>query len=181
VLKTLAKDAVVVVHGEGEEQALVAYVAGNVSVDDLKARVKKALPDYMMPSAFCLLDALPRNANGKIDRKALPAVERVVAAHYVAPESETEARLAELWQEILKLQSPVGVTANFFELGGHSLLATRLASRIAVAFGCRVPIPAFFQYQDVRSLAGFIDGMSLMAGHAASHEAADHYEDEGTL
>ncbi|HEV7922516.1 MAG TPA: amino acid adenylation domain-containing protein [Thermoanaerobaculia bacterium] len=181
VLRTVAQDALVTVQGEGEDKALVAYVVGDASIDELKARVKKALPDYMMPSAWCVLEAFPLNANGKIDRKALPAVERAAAAQYVAPESETEIRLAELWQDILKLKTPVGVTANFFELGGHSLLATRLASQIAVAFQCRVPIQAFFQYQDVRSLAAFIDGLSLMASHAASHQAADHYEDEGTL
>jgi len=181
VLKTVVRDALVTVQGEGEDKALVAYVVGDASIDSLKERLKKALPDYMVPSAWCVLDAFPLNANGKIDRKALPAVERQAAAQYVAPEGETEVRLAELWQDILKLRTPVGVTANFFELGGHSLLATRLASQIAVAFQCRVPIQAFFQHQDIRSLAGFIDGMSLMAGHTASHEAADHYEDEGTL
>ena len=77
-------------------------------------------------------------------------------------------------------KAPPSITANFFDLGGHSLLATRLASQISIAFQCRVPLQAFFQYQDVRTLADFIDGVQWM-NVSASAEEADHYEDEGTL
>ena len=141
--------------------------------------MKKALPDYMVPAGWCVLDAFPLNANGKIDRKALPAVDRQVAVAYVAPNNETEERLAQIWQDVLKLKTPPSITANFFDLGGHSLLATRLASQISIAFKCRVPLQAFFQYQDVRTLADFIDGVQWMNVSASAE--ADHYEDEGTL
>jgi acyl-CoA synthetase (AMP-forming)/AMP-acid ligase II/acyl carrier protein len=180
VLKQTVSDALVVVQGEEEHKALVAYVVGpNVDLDALKARVKKALPDYMVPAAWCVLDAFPLNANGKIDRKALPAVDRQVAVAYVAPNNETEERLAQIWQDVLKLKTPPSITANFFDLGGHSLLATRLASQISIAFKCRVPLQAFFQYQDVRTLADFIDGVQWMNVSASAE--ADHYEDEVTL
>ncbi len=169
-----------VVQGEEEHKALVAYVVGqDVDLDALQARVKKALPDYMVPAGWCVLDAFPLNANGKIDRKALPAVDRQVAVAYVAPNNETEERLAQIWQDVLKLKAPPSITANFFDLGGHSLLATRLASQISIAFQCRVPLQAFFQYQDVRTLADFIDGVQWMNVSASAE--ADHYEDEGTL
>ena len=81
---------------------------------------------------------------------------------------------------MLRVNEPLSVTANFFELGGHSLLATRLASQISNTFQCRVPIQAFFEYQDVRSLASFIDGVQLVSRTAAVDETAE-YEDEGTL
>jgi amino acid adenylation domain-containing protein len=180
VLKQTVSDALVVVQGEEEHKALIAYVVGHdVDLGALKARVKKALPDYMVPSGWCVLDAFPLNANGKIDRKALPAVDRQVAVAYVAPNNETEERLAQIWQDVLKLKTPPSITANFFDLGGHSLLATRLASQISIAFKCRVPLQAFFQYQDVRTLADFIDGVQWMNVSASAE--ADHYEDEGTL
>ena len=180
VLKSEAgvKDVLVVAQGESENRTLVAYVVGAAELEPaLRARVKKALPDYMHPAAWSFLEAFPLNANGKIDRRKLPAVTRQTR-EYVAPKSGTETRLADIWRTLLRLDAPVSVTANFFELGGHSLLATRLASQIAVAFQCRVPIQTFFQYQDIRTLADFIDSVQLISN---SDGPQGTYEDEGTL
>ncbi|HEV7919166.1 MAG TPA: non-ribosomal peptide synthase/polyketide synthase [Thermoanaerobaculia bacterium] len=164
VLKSLAKDALVTVQGEGEHKQLVAYVVGDVSIDALKARLRAALPEYMVPAGWCLLEAFPLNANGKIDRKALPAIERAAVA-FVAPETATETRLAAIWQQILKLDAEPGVTANFFELGGHSLLATRVASAVSAELGKSIPVRTLFEHSTVRTLAAHLDALGASEHH----------------
>ena len=90
----------------------------------LRSFVQASLPDYMVPSAFVLLDALPLTPNGKLDRKALPAPDyRMPESTLILPRDAVETRLATIWQEVLGVH-PVGVTDNFFELGGDSLLGT---------------------------------------------------------
>ena len=104
-----------------------------VASPSIRQHLQRKLPDYMVPSAIVLLDEFPLNANGKVDRNALPAPEDVApaasAVARIAPRDETERRLAALWTKVLGVPE-VGVNDNFFELGGHSLLATRVGSRI---------------------------------------------------
>src|SRR4029077_3401320 len=96
----------------------------------LRKMLQKRLPDYMVPSAFVILEALPLTANGKVDRRALPAPEgRPEVGVYVAPRTPTEEALAAIWSEVLKVDR-VGIEDNFFELGGHSLLALTLIERM---------------------------------------------------
>jgi len=156
------EDALVVASGEGENKTLAAYVVAQSEdvVAALRLRLKQALPEYMIPSAWCVLEAFPLNANGKIDRKALPAIDRNAASQYVAPSTETEQRLAEIWTGILKLATPVSVTANFFELGGHSLLATRVVSAVSQAFHKSLPVRTLFEHTTVQSLAAFLDAQT---------------------
>jgi amino acid adenylation domain-containing protein len=134
---------------------LVAYVVpargAEVSGAGLRARLGARLPEYMVPSAYVALERLPLNANGKVDRRALPAPEREGAA-YVAPRTAEEEVLAGIWAEVLGLER-VGVEEGFFELGGHSLLATQVASRARQAFGVEVPLRALFEAQTVSALA----------------------------
>ena len=117
------------------DKRLVAYVAGREgttpAAGELRAALQAHLPDYMLPSAFVTLDALPLTANGKVDRKALPAPDlgALQAHRYVAPRTATEAALCRIWAQTLGLER-VGVEDNFFELGGHSLLAVQVISRI---------------------------------------------------
>jgi amino acid adenylation domain-containing protein len=137
----------------------VAYVVGEVEAGVLREHLLRQLPEYMVPSAFVLLDALPLTPNGKLDRKALPAPDFAPAAeHYVAPRTPVEEVLAGIWAEVLRLER-VGVEESFFELGGHSLLATRVVSRIRAVFGVEVPLRAMFEGPTVAELAVRVEEM----------------------
>ncbi len=149
-------DAVVVAHpGEAGDQ-LVAYVA---SESDNRERWQQALagalPDYMVPSLFMVLEKMPLSPNGKLDRKALPAPQWQ-AREYRAPQTETEQQLAGLWEELLG-QSRVGLDDNFFALGGHSLLATRVVAALRDRWGVAVPLRALFEADSLQALAALVD------------------------
>jgi acyl carrier protein len=106
----------------------------------------------MVPSAFVELDELPLTSNGKLDRQALPVPDRQPAAHgYLAPRTEAEEALANIWAEVLGLER-VGVHDNFFELGGHSLLAIQIISRLRQALGCDIPVRLLFDHPTVAAL-----------------------------
>src|SRR5262249_19086777 len=116
-------------------------------VPQLKAELRARLPEYMVPSAFVVLDALPLSPNGKLDRRALPAPDRArpeLDEAYVAPRTPVEQRLADLWAEVLGVER-VGVQDNFFELGGHSLLATQVISRMRKSLEVELPLRALFE------------------------------------
>ena len=126
---------------------------GDVSTADLKSYLKEHLPDYMIPSAFVMLDQLPLTPNGKVDRKALPAPEKVTATDgYTSPRTLGEELLAEIWADTLQLER-VDINDNFFELGGHSLLATQIVSRITDNFHVSLPLRALFESPTVAGLS----------------------------
>lgn len=145
-------DAVVTVYEDARgEKQLVAYV---VPVDQAIAHVElsracrgclaESLPDYMIPQVFVPLRALPQTPNGKIDRAALPAPPESDAAEFVAPETEAQAALARMWQDVLRQPTAISMRANFFDLGGNSLAAMRLLSRVRQEFDMVVPPAALF-------------------------------------
>jgi amino acid adenylation domain-containing protein len=146
------------------EPGLTAYLVGRPDLEDLRRHLRERLPDYMVP-AVVLLDRLPLNANGKVDRRALQALAspaRKGRGTPAAPRDEVEARLAGVWEEVLGT-APVGIHDDFHELGGHSLAALRLMARIERAFGVRLPISALFEAATVERL-----GALLRRGSAAA-------------
>jgi amino acid adenylation domain-containing protein len=147
--------AVVVTREERGDKSLIAYVVGSPAIEELRVHLRERLPVYMMPSAFVLLDALPLNPNGKVNRLALPAPDaerRDVAGLYIAPRNATEAALAEIWREVL-VRGQIGVNDNFFDLGGHSLLATQAMTKLTQHRGVELPLRAIFESPTVAELA----------------------------
>ena len=144
-------------------------------LDRIKQRLRAELPEYMVPLHWLWLDRLPLNANGKLDRKALPALEigQLQSQDYLAPRNELETTLAAIWAEVLKVER-VGVQDNFFELGGHSLLATQIASRVQKTLQRDVPLRAMFECSTVGELAEYIDGL---AANDISAEKVDRLSD----
>ncbi len=142
---------------------LVAYVVGKQETEakqaDLRQHLKIHLPDYMIPAAFVMLDDLPIDPNGKINRRALPAPDtsRIDVTDFVAPEGAVQEMLAEMWQELLQFER-IGVHDNFFHLGGHSLLATQIVSRLRQAYAIDVSVRTLFEAPTIAELAALIEG-----------------------
>jgi acyl-coenzyme A synthetase/AMP-(fatty) acid ligase/acyl carrier protein len=143
------------------EKRLVAYLTAEEGMDAprLRAYLGRELPAAMLPSAFVFLDAMPVTATGKVDRRALDAIDVTAPARekpFTAPRTPLEAQLAGMWSELLGVE-PVGALDNFFDLGGHSLLTTQLVSRLRAAFQLEVPLPTFFEDPTVAGLAQAIE------------------------
>ncbi|MFS0516453.1 amino acid adenylation domain-containing protein [Nostoc sp. UIC 10607] len=142
-------------------QSLVAYFVPShkqtLTISELRQFLKRKLPEYMVPSAFVMLETLPLTLNGKVDRKALPVPEsyRELEIGFVAPRTPIEEILALIWADVLRVEQ-VGIHDNFFELGGHSLLATQLVSRVRTTFGLEVPLRSLFEAATVADFAQYI-------------------------
>ncbi|TCP59140.1 amino acid adenylation domain-containing protein [Tumebacillus sp. BK434] len=170
------QDATVIVREDtAGDQRIVAYVvaAGHTEPTqaELRSTVKEKLPDYMVPTAFVLLEALPLTPNGKVDRRALPAPEASSLEReneYVAPRTETEQTLAAIWSDLLRVEQ-VGLYDNFFALGGHSLIATQMISRVRQAFQIELPLSLLFE---VSVLADFAERMASVRGNAEASVSA---------
>jgi thioesterase domain-containing protein/acyl carrier protein len=150
-------DAVVVALGEDRDARLVAYLAApagsTVPVDaELRERLSRSMPDYMVPSAFVALESIPLTPNGKVDRRALPAPDAPAAGGYVVPRDVTELEVARIWAEALEIPR-VGAADDFFRLGGHSLLALRMLARIRERFGRELPLAELFRSPTVAAFA----------------------------
>lgn len=156
-------EVVVVARDDGRgSQRLVAYVVAKGAeppgAGALRVHLRATLPDYMLPSAFVMLERLPRTPNGKVDRRALPAPEPARVredASFRAPSSPTEQVVAEIWRELLELER-VSVYDNFFDLGGHSLLAVEALARLERRLGLKVG-PALLRMQSLGQLAASYD------------------------
>jgi amino acid adenylation domain-containing protein len=141
---------------------LIAYFVPEDGVEptslELLTFLQEKLPSYMLPSAFMAIKEIPLTPNGKVDRRALPAPEQieVSTAGFIAPRTEMEQLVAEIWCEILGI-TQVGADSNFFDLGGHSLLATRVMNRIRERCGVELPLRVLFEFPTVVSLAAKLD------------------------
>ena len=162
---------------------LVAYVVpeagAELSPSGLREQLSLRLPEHMVPGAYVVLERLPLNPNGKVDRRALPAPEGAAAGEgYVAPRGGVEEILSGIWAEVLGVER-VGAEDGFFELGGHSLLATRVVSRARQAFGVEVPLRALFDRPTVAALAESIE--LLRNGGAAQAPPLERAPRDGAL
>ncbi|MDF5719562.1 MAG: amino acid adenylation domain-containing protein [Rhizonema sp. PD37] len=143
------------------DKRLVAYIVlqkeQTLIVSELRSFLKEKLPEYMVPQAIVILEALPLTSNGKLDRRALPApdLHSQLSDKYVAPRHPIEEILSGIWTQVLKVER-VGIHDNFFELGGHSLLATQIISRIPEAFGTSLPLRSLFKSPTVAQLSEVI-------------------------
>jgi len=142
------------------DRRLVGYVVADdpgITGQSVRAALAGSLPEYMVPSAVVVLEALPLTSRGKVDRRALPAPELGPDADsYVAPRTAVEARIAEIWSAVLKVER-VGVHDRFFDLGGHSLLATQVVTRIREAFSADLPLRVLFETPTVAALAARVE------------------------
>lgn len=143
------------------ENVLACYytVASETEIDKIHLRkfLQTKLPEYMVPSFFVELEAIPLTPNGKIDRSALPSVtgEDLIRREYIAPKNETEQKLVEIWQEVLGLEQ-VGITDNFFELGGHSLVIGNILSNIREIYNINISYKDFYLRTSIDKLSNFI-------------------------
>lgn len=162
--------AVVVVSDlPGLGKSLVGYLTpadgATVDVERIRARVAAALPEYMTPAAYVVVDEIPITAHGKIDRAALPDPEILVANAFRQPGTDTEQRLARVFADLLGHQR-VGADDSFFDLGGHSLLATKLVAELRSMFGVDVGVRAIFENATVAELAAHLDTLAAGEGSA---------------
>jgi amino acid adenylation domain-containing protein len=151
------------------DQRLVAYVVPKQNcipnVSEFREFLKPKLPDYMMPSAFVFMDAMPLTPNGKLDRKALPEPDQHrhdLGAEFIAPNSLLENQLAEIWRDVLKIDQ-IGIHDNFFELGGYSLLAVKMIIDVNELFNVNLPVGSIYQSPTIEKL-----GASISSGNQQS-------------
>jgi amino acid adenylation domain-containing protein len=156
-LHPAVRDAVVEVFGQSsEDKRIVAYLAGKPSLlkdADVREFLKSRLPDYMLPQTIVVLENLPINSNGKIDRRALPAPTAIWSnTEKVLARDSLETQLVAIWEKVLKVH-PIGVTDDFFELGGHSLMAVRMFLEIEKTLGKSFPLATLFGTPTIERLA----------------------------
>jgi amino acid adenylation domain-containing protein/thioester reductase-like protein len=162
------QDSAVVAHGQEASKQLVAFYRAkdtqanqlvHLPYEELRAHLLQTLPEYMAPAAFVSLAAIPLNSNGKVDRRALSRKEIKITSGqtYVAPRTDAEKQLVEIWAQVLKLPpEKIGVNDNFFELGGHSLLAVKMIEGMKQQ-GLHVKLQALFTAPTLAKLAAAID------------------------
>lgn len=166
----------ILAQSEGGHRELVAYVTGACQPEPLQAALVKVLPQHMVPRQIMVLDQLPLTRNGKIDRRALPAPNRVSHAAFRAPQGETEHALAKLWQTLLG-HEPVGRDDDFFRLGGHSLTVARLGAQIDAFFGVALTMRQLFNNAQLHRMAELIDNQVwLLESRTRTSDAVEDLE-----
>jgi amino acid adenylation domain-containing protein len=173
-------DAVVVVREEkGGGKFLAAYFTGNsaLGVTELQDYLRQYLPEYMIPASYRWMESFPLNANGKVDRNALPETEVIEnTIEHVAPRTELEKKIATIWEEILD-RKDISIHANFFLLGGHSLKATRMIYRIYKDLNVNIELKNIFSYPTIESLAPVVKAAGYQAFRPISPLEAQPYYD----
>ncbi len=183
-------EAVVIVREDSpDERRLVGYFVPQPSfvqpddqplIPQLRRSLKEKLPDYMVPTTFMALEAMPLTPNGKVDRKALPIPDSArpeLEDQYVAPRTEIEQQIAEIWGQVLNLEQ-IGIHDNFFELGGYSLLAIQIVSRLRKVLQVEIPLPSLFEVPTVADLANRIETIRWAMQTPQTNLVGDYEEGE---
>ncbi|MFD2413389.1 amino acid adenylation domain-containing protein, partial [Paenibacillus rhizoplanae] len=171
---TDVKEAVVIARKDEQGEAyLCAYVVSVEAFEasELRSYLKRSLPEYMVPPYLVEVERIPLTANGKVDRKALPEPQGLVQAgnEYIAPRSETEAKLAAIWQNVLGLSQPVGIRDNFFEQGGDSIKAIQIVSRLG-SEGLKLVVRDMFTHPTIEEVSRYIQTKLQAAAEEAAVE-----------
>jgi acyl-coenzyme A synthetase/AMP-(fatty) acid ligase/acyl carrier protein len=179
---SVCEAAVIVREDEPGDRRLVAYAVPHkgqeAAMQGLRQALKATLPSYMIPSAIVPLAALPLNANGKLDREALPAPNQSrgeLPSEHAPPRSATQRDVAGIWSEVLNIDQ-LGLDDNFFELGGHSLLATQVISRLRAAFRVEIPLASLFSAPTVAALAEVIEAALVRPSTNTAAALEEHAE-----
>jgi acyl carrier protein len=158
------------------DKKLVAYLVSKIGATleaaVLRSELARVLPDYMLPAAYVVLEALPLTHNGKLDRQALPVPDGAATAsrQYEPAQNPTETAIIELWQTLLNVER-VGRNDHFFELGGHSLLAVQLAVRLKDLLGVDIPLRAFFENPILADFVDYVTVLQLAAYDGSEYDA----------
>ena len=163
----VSEAAVMVREDRPGDKRLVAYIVPasgqTVDVNTVRHYLQQTLPDFMVPTAMVLLAAFPQTANGKLDRKALPAPDaQTEKRKHEPPHTKLEQTIAQAWKEVLEIEN-VSVHDNFFDIGGHSILAKLLQAKLYTALGEEIELVYLFQFPTIASLARFLEGQHLSA------------------
>lgn len=143
---------IIIVPSESKGSSLLAFFTGDVEEDQIKDFAKKWLPQYMVPARFIMLNELPLNSNGKVDRLALKKLyEKLEKETYIPPRTDFEEVMSSVWKGVLN-RKQVGITDNFFELGGHSLNATQIISRIRKIYELEIPVSLLFEKETIETM-----------------------------
>jgi amino acid adenylation domain-containing protein/non-ribosomal peptide synthase protein (TIGR01720 family) len=169
------REAVVLAKEGAGGTRLVAYVSARAGQTAdavvLRERLLQKLPDYMVPAALMVLDAVPLNSNGKVDRKALPDPELASGSAYAPPVGEVESALAAIWAEVLEVER-VGRNDNFFELGGHSLSLLAVQTKVQKQLAIQLPLKRYFENPTLAAMAGVVQEEVGAAAAGGSEDLA---------
>ena len=156
-IKLGAKQAIAVAVDRGDSAFLAAYVTGihQEDISQIKSDLGEKLPSYMVPSTIICMDELPLNSNGKVDRKQL-ADPINIETEFVPPSTETQKKIAAIWQDILGVER-IGLRDNFFDLGGHSLNAVRILSRVSREFKTNIKLSGVFNYPELEAFCHMVE------------------------
>ncbi|CAA0123883.1 Tyrocidine synthase 3 [BD1-7 clade bacterium] len=177
------REAVVCARGNGADQQLVGYLLTDTGADvdtvTVSHTLQQQLPAYMQPAALIVMDTWPLSPNGKINRNKLPDPDwqALNQTPFVAPTTDTEIRLADIWSEVLEIDQ-VGINDSFFALGGHSLTATAAIAKAQKAFGVEIPLKDIFQSPTINAIAAQIDNALVEQSVFTATEATDDDDDD---
>ena len=177
------KESVVLARTESGDTRLVGYVvlSSELETSELREYLKNRLPDYMVPGVLMVVDEFPLTPNGKLDRNALPSPEPgVLTDAYVAPRTDIELTLSQIWSEVLGVDR-VGIHDNFFELGGHSLLVMQILMKIDDKYNIKLPIRSLFGLSSIAEISNLINAIIHQDVVETPETISDETWDEGVI